>query len=116
MLDPPPTLQYFYVAGPGSGRPDQAILPGCNAVLVCPEWGRVVRPPAPNGSANDTNCPKTRKGGMTMRDDQRGAEDRQTDDREAYERPTLTPAGSFTSMTGLNGTGPRDTLAKHQLL
>jgi hypothetical protein len=56
------------------------------------------------------------EGGMTMRDDERLAEDRQTDERESYERPTLTPAGSFTNMTGLNGTGPRDTLDKHQLL
>jgi hypothetical protein len=53
---------------------------------------------------------------MTMRDDERLAEDRQTDERETYERPMLTPAGSFTNMTGLNGTGPRDTLDKHQLL
>ena len=51
-----------------------------------------------------------------MRDDERLAEDRQTDERDTYERPTLTPAGSFTNMTGLNGSGPRDTLDKHQLL
>jgi hypothetical protein len=56
------------------------------------------------------------EGGMRMRDDERLAEDRQTDERETYERPTLTPAGSFTNMTGLNGSGPRDTLDKHQLL
>jgi Family of unknown function (DUF5972) len=53
---------------------------------------------------------------MTMRDDERLAEDRQTDERETYERPTLTPAGSFTNMTGLSGHGPKDTLTKHQLL
>ena len=56
------------------------------------------------------------EGGMTMRDDERLAEDRQTDERESYERPTLTPAGSFTNMTGLSGQGPKDTLLKHQLL
>jgi Family of unknown function (DUF5972) len=48
---------------------------------------------------------------MTMRDDER-----RSDERETYERPTLTLAGSFTNMTGLNGQGPKDTLAKHQLL
>ena len=53
---------------------------------------------------------------MTMQDDRRDTEERQTDERETYERPTLTPAGSFTNMTGLNGSGPKDTLAKHQLL
>jgi hypothetical protein len=53
---------------------------------------------------------------MTMRDDERLAEEQETDERETYERPTLTLAGSFTTMTGLNGTGPRDTLDKHQLL
>jgi hypothetical protein len=53
---------------------------------------------------------------MTMRDDERTLDERATDDREGYERPTLTPAGSFTTMTGLNGQGPKDTLAKHQLL
>jgi hypothetical protein len=56
------------------------------------------------------------EGGVTMRDDERLAEDRQTDERETYERPTLTPAGSFTYMTGLSGSGPKDTLDKHQLL
>jgi hypothetical protein len=54
---------------------------------------------------------------MTMRnDDDHGFEESQDEERETYERPTLTLAGSFTSMTGLNGTGPRDTLDKHQLL
>ena len=53
---------------------------------------------------------------MTMRDDKRSTEEQVTDERESYERPTLTPAGSFTNMTGLNGQGPKDTLAKHQLL
>jgi Family of unknown function (DUF5972) len=53
---------------------------------------------------------------MTVRDDERRPDERETDERETYERPTLTPAGSFTSMTGLNGQGPKDTLAKHQLL
>ena len=33
-----------------------------------------------------------------------------------YERPTLTPAGSFKKLTGLNGWGPRDYLFKHQRL
>jgi hypothetical protein len=33
-----------------------------------------------------------------------------------YERPTLTKAGSFKKVTGLNGKGPRDVLFKHQLL
>jgi hypothetical protein len=55
--------------------------------------------------------------GTTMRnDDDNGLEESQDEERESYERPTLTQAGSFTSMTGLNGTGPRDTLDKHQLL
>ena len=43
-------------------------------------------------------------------------DERSTDERRPYERPTLTPAGSFTNMTGLNGSGPKDTLTKHQLL
>jgi hypothetical protein len=51
-----------------------------------------------------------------MRDDALRTEEQETDEREAYERPTLTPAGSFTTMTGLNGQGPKDTLTKHQLL
>jgi hypothetical protein len=34
----------------------------------------------------------------------------------AYERPTLTKAGSFTKVTGLGGRGPRDPIAKHQQL
>jgi hypothetical protein len=46
-----------------------------------------------------------------MRDDERRAEDRKT-----YERPTLTPAGSFTNMTGLGGHGPKDLLVKKQSL
>jgi len=50
-----------------------------------------------------------------MRDDERQG-GREADEREGYERPTLTPAGSFTSMTGLGGHGPKDTLVKHQLL
>jgi Family of unknown function (DUF5972) len=33
-----------------------------------------------------------------------------------YERPTLTPAGSFKKVTGLGGSGPRDTVSKKQLL
>jgi hypothetical protein len=33
-----------------------------------------------------------------------------------YERPTLTPAGSFKKATGLGGWGPRDVLCKHQRL
>ena len=37
-------------------------------------------------------------------------------DMRLGERPTLTPAGSFTNMTGLSGHGPKDTLTKHQLL
>lgn len=51
-----------------------------------------------------------------MRDDERQIDVQEPDQRETYERPTLTPAGSFTNMTGLNGQGPKDTLAKHQLL
>jgi hypothetical protein len=38
------------------------------------------------------------------------------DERRTYERPTLTPAGSFKSITGLSGHGPKDMLLKHQLL
>jgi hypothetical protein len=33
-----------------------------------------------------------------------------------YERPTLTPAGSFKEVTGESGWGPRDLLCKHQRL
>lgn len=33
-----------------------------------------------------------------------------------YERPTLTKLGSFKKLTGLNGSGPRDTVTLHQLL
>ena len=33
-----------------------------------------------------------------------------------YERPTLTPAGSFKKLTGESGWGPRDVLCKHQRL
>jgi Family of unknown function (DUF5972) len=33
-----------------------------------------------------------------------------------YERPTLTRAGNFKKMTGLGGSGPQDTLGKHQSL
>jgi hypothetical protein len=33
-----------------------------------------------------------------------------------YERPTLTPAGSFKKMTGIGGTGPKDALTKKQSL
>lgn len=33
-----------------------------------------------------------------------------------YERPTLTRAGSFKKLTGLGGSGPQDTLGKHQSL
>ena len=33
-----------------------------------------------------------------------------------YERPTLTKAGSFKKVTGLAGSGPRDTLTNKQLL
>jgi hypothetical protein len=33
-----------------------------------------------------------------------------------YERPTLTKAGSFKKLTGLGGSGPRDTLGRHQSL
>lgn len=31
-----------------------------------------------------------------------------------YERPTLTKAGSFKKVTGIGGSGPRDTIARHQ--
>lgn len=34
----------------------------------------------------------------------------------AYERPTLTAAGTFAQLTGLSGHGPRDLLLRHQLL
>jgi hypothetical protein len=33
-----------------------------------------------------------------------------------YERPTLTRAGSFTKVTGIGGTGPKDALTKKQSL
>lgn len=33
-----------------------------------------------------------------------------------YERPTLTHIGSFSKLTGLGGSGPRDTLVRHQSL
>jgi Family of unknown function (DUF5972) len=33
-----------------------------------------------------------------------------------YERPTLTKAGSFKKLTGCSGSGPRDTVTRHQLL
>lgn len=33
-----------------------------------------------------------------------------------YERPTLTRLGSFRRLTGLGGSGPRDTLVRHQAL
>jgi hypothetical protein len=33
-----------------------------------------------------------------------------------YERPTLKAIGTFASLTGLSGSGPRDLLIKHQLL
>jgi hypothetical protein len=33
-----------------------------------------------------------------------------------YERPTLTPVGSFKKVTGMSGTGPKDVALKHQLL
>jgi hypothetical protein len=49
-----------------------------------------------------------------MRDDERRPEE--TEERETYERPTLTPAGSFANLTGLDGHGPKDTLTKHQML
>jgi hypothetical protein len=35
---------------------------------------------------------------------------------QPYERPTLTPAGSFKRMTGIGGTGPKDALTKKQSL
>jgi hypothetical protein len=35
---------------------------------------------------------------------------------QTYERPTLTMAGTFKKVTGLGGQGPKDLLAKHQLL
>jgi Family of unknown function (DUF5972) len=31
-----------------------------------------------------------------------------------YERPALTPAGFFKTVTGLGGYGPRDVTARHQ--
>jgi hypothetical protein len=33
-----------------------------------------------------------------------------------YERPTLKAIGTFASLTGLGGHGPRDVLVKHQLV
>jgi hypothetical protein len=33
-----------------------------------------------------------------------------------YERPTLTPAGSFKKVTGTGGHGPKDFLVKKQML
>jgi len=33
-----------------------------------------------------------------------------------YERPTLTPAGSFKMLTGIGGTGPKDAVTKKQSL
>lgn len=33
-----------------------------------------------------------------------------------YERPTLTPAGSFKKVTGMGGHGPKDFLVKKQML
>jgi hypothetical protein len=33
-----------------------------------------------------------------------------------YERPTLTPAGSFRKVTGTGGHGPKDFLTKKQLV
>jgi hypothetical protein len=33
-----------------------------------------------------------------------------------YERPTLTPVGSFNKLTGLGGTGPKDAVTKKQSL
>ena len=33
-----------------------------------------------------------------------------------YERPTLTPAGSFKKLTGIGGTGPKDAVTKKQTL
>jgi hypothetical protein len=51
-----------------------------------------------------------------MRDDERRTDKRETDERDTYERPTLTPAGSFANLTGLDGSGPKDTLTKHQML
>jgi hypothetical protein len=33
-----------------------------------------------------------------------------------YERPTLTPAGSFKKLTGIGGSGPRDMFFRHQSL
>jgi Family of unknown function (DUF5972) len=43
-------------------------------------------------------------------------DERITYERRPYERPTLTPAGSFNKVTGLSGQGPKDVLLKHQLL
>jgi hypothetical protein len=37
-------------------------------------------------------------------------------DMRTYERPTLTRTGSFSTLTGLGGSGPRDTLGRHQSL
>lgn len=37
-------------------------------------------------------------------------------DVRTYERPTLTRLGSFKKLTGLGGSGPKDTLVRHQAL
>jgi hypothetical protein len=56
-----------------------------------------------------TGCPeRKKKGGLTMLEG--GVAMR------PYERPTLTKAGSFKKLTGLSGSGPKDSILKHQLL
>ena len=37
-------------------------------------------------------------------------------DVRIYERPTLTRLGSFKKLTGIGGSGPKDTLVRHQSL
>jgi Family of unknown function (DUF5972) len=37
-------------------------------------------------------------------------------DVRIYERPTLTRLGAFKKLTGLGGSGPKDTLVRHQAL
>jgi hypothetical protein len=63
-------------------------------IQVCPVWRRVGHNPLKDQQS-------LLEGGETMR---------------TYERPTLTPAGSFKKVTGMGGHGPKDFLVKKQLL
>lgn len=81
----------------------RSCLPGL-AMLVCPLCGRVGG--RLFGTMRTVQLVRYQEGGVTMRDDE----------RQTYERPTLTPAGSFKNVTGLGGHGPKDTVMKKQLL